>query len=56
MNIILLRNIGKGRTSNRHHVTLIEFKYMRQSSNCRKRMKQEAMHCLPGMVSARINV
>lgn len=31
--------------------TLIELRYMRTSSNCLKRKKQEAMHCLPGIVS-----
>lgn len=32
-------------------LTLTEFRYMRTSSNCLKRKKQEAMHCLPGIVS-----
>lgn len=34
-------------------LTLTELRYMRTSSNCLKRKKQEAMHCLPGIVSER---
>lgn len=34
-------------------LTFIEFRYIRTSSNCLKRKKQEAMHCLPGIVSTR---
>lgn len=32
-------------------LTLTELRYMRTSSNSLKRKKQDAMHCLPGIVS-----
>ena len=32
-------------------LALTELRYTKTSSNCRRRKKQDAMHCRPGIVS-----